>query len=508
MLYPLSYGGRIWAEEDCTRFDGRCRNLFAPVAPGGDLAQWAGVTHIHVAGEIHVDPAARAPHWLSVPDDVNALLPKLWSRNVDKSADGVLEVAGLDVDRIAAAVGTPAYVVDAADLKARAREFAEAFAGWQVYYAGKSFLCTAVARWVVAEGLGVDVCSGGELAVALRAGVDSALIGLHGNNKSEEELRTGLAAGVGRIIVDSFDEIGRLQRLARYLEVRPRVMVRVTTGVEAHTHEFIATAHEDQKFGFSIAGGQAAEALRACHESDVLDLIGIHSHIGSQIFDTEGFEVAARRTLRLAADFSARCGVALPELDLGGGFGIAYTSSDTPATPAALAGAMRAIVDGECAALGIAVPHLSIEPGRAISGPSTFALYRVGTVKKVLLDGGSSRLYVAVDGGMSDNIRTALYGAEYSATLASRRSDAPPVLSRVVGKHCEGGDILVRDEFLPADIAPGDLLAVPAAGAYSHSMASNYNHVPRPPVVGVEDAEITTLVRRETIDDLLALDVG
>ena len=383
------------------------------------------MTHIHVAGEIHVDPAARAPHWLAVPDDVNSLLPELWSANTSKSDDGVLQVAGLDVDRIASEVGTPAYVLDAADLKARARAFREAFAGWRVYYAGKSFLCTAVARWVAAEGLGVDVCTGGELAVALRAGVDPALIGLHGNNKSEEELRTGLEAGVGRIIVDSFDEIARLERLARYLEVRPRVMVRVTTGVEAHTHEFIATAHEDQKFGFSIAGGQAAQALRACHDSRVLEPIGIHSHIGSQIFDTEGFEVAARRTLRLAADVAAQTGVALPELDLGGGFGIAYTSADTPSSPALLARAMRSIVEGECGALGIDVPQLSIEPGRAISGPSTLALYRVGTVKEVLLDGGSTRLYVAVDGGMSDNIRTALYGAEYSATLASRRSSAP-----------------------------------------------------------------------------------
>ncbi|HET9646823.1 MAG TPA: diaminopimelate decarboxylase [Microlunatus sp.] len=466
------------------------------------------MTHIHVAGEIHVDPAARAPHWLSLPDDVNALLPKLWSAGVTKSVDGVLSVAGTDVDRIAAEVGTPAYVLDSADLKARARAFAEAFAGWRVYYAGKSFLCTAVARWVAAEGLGVDVCSGGELAVALRAGIDPALIGLHGNNKSEEELRTALAAGVGRIIVDSFDEIARLDRLATYLEVRPRVMVRVTTGVEAHTHEFIATAHEDQKFGFSIAAGQAADALRACHASPALELIGIHSHIGSQIFDSEGFEVAARRTLRLQAEFAAETGVQLAELDLGGGFGIAYTSADTPSSPEVLAAAMRSIVTSECAVLGIDVPQLSIEPGRAISGPSTFALYRVGTVKRVELDGGASRLYVAVDGGMSDNIRTALYGAEYSATLASRRSDAPPTLARVVGKHCEGGDILVRDEFLPADIAPGDLLAVPGAGAYSRSMASNYNHVPRPPVVAVENGTLTTLVRRETIDDLLALDVG
>ena len=267
------------------------------------------------------------------------------------------------------------------------------------------------------------------------------------------------------------------------------MLVRATTGVEAHTHEYIATAHEDQKFGFSIAGGTAAEALLACHAHPWLELAGIHSHIGSQIFDAEAFEVAARRTLRLHAEFAAQTGVVPDELDLGGGFGIAYTSADSPATPAELARALREIIDHECAALDLAVPQLSIEPGRAISGPSALALYRVGTVKRVQLDGGASRLYVAVDGGMSDNIRTALYAAEYSATLASRRSSAPPALARVVGKHCEGGDILVRDEFLPADIEPGDLIAVPASGAYSRSMASNYNHVPRPPVVSVRDGQ-------------------
>ncbi len=466
------------------------------------------MTHSHVAGSIHADVASRAPGWLRVPDDVNALLRPLWSAGVDKDARGVLSVAGASVLDLAERVGTPVYVVDEADLRARARAFADAFTGWEVYYAGKSFLCTAVARWVSEEGLGIDVCTGGELAVVQRAGVDAARVGLHGNNKSVEELRQGLEAGVGRIVVDSFDEIARLSALAAERDLRPRVMVRVTTGVEAHTHEYIATAHEDQKFGFSIAGGAAAEALQAIHADPHLDLIGVHSHIGSQIFDAEGFQVAARRTLRLLADFRTVCGTALPELDLGGGFGIAYTSADSPSTPAELAAALREIVDHECSALGLAVPHLSIEPGRAISGPSAFALYRVGTVKRVQLDGGASRLYVAVDGGMSDNIRTALYAAEYSATLASRRSSAPPTLARVVGKHCEGGDILVRDEFLPADITPGDLLAVPASGAYSRSMASNYNHVPRPPVVAVRDGEISTLIRRETIADLLALDVG
>ena len=466
------------------------------------------MTHSHVAGSIHADVASRAPGWLTVPGDVNALLPRLWSQGVVKDGSGVLSVAGVSVDQLAAEVGTPAYVVDEDDLRARARDFADAFQGWDVYYAGKSFLCTAVARWVAEEGLGVDVCTGGELAVALRGGVDPHRIGLHGNNKSLDELRLALTAGVGRIIVDSFDEIERLGHLSTETGHRPRVMVRVTTGVEAHTHEYIATAHEDQKFGFSIAGGAAIAALQACQDHPGLELIGIHSHIGSQIFDAEGFEVAARRTLRLHADFAAATGVELGELDLGGGFGIAYTSADTPSSPHELAGALRSIIVAECTALDIAVPHLSIEPGRAISGPSAFALYRVGTVKPVSLDGGATRLYVSVDGGMSDNIRTALYAAEYSATLASRRSDAPPALSRVVGKHCEGGDILVRDEFLPADIADGDLIAVPASGAYSRSMASNYNHVPRPPVVAVKDGEIRTLIRRETIEDLLALDVG
>ncbi len=466
------------------------------------------MTMSHVAGSIHADAGTPQPRWLDVPQDVNALLPELWSRQVAKDADGVLTIAGLPVTEIAEQVGTPAYLLDEDDLRDRARAFRTAFDGWAVYYAGKSFLCTAVARWVSEEGLGVDVCTGGELAVALRAGVDPAIIGLHGNNKSVAELRAAIEAGVGRIIVDSFDEIGRLGDLAAELDRKPRVMVRVTTGVEAHTHEYIATAHEDQKFGFSIAGGAALRALQTCHDHPRLELIGIHSHIGSQIFDAEGFEVAARRTLRLRAELTKITGYEVPELDLGGGFGIAYTTADSPASPKQLADAMTEIIRSECDALDASVPHLSIEPGRAISGPSTFALYRVGTVKPVELDGGHTRLYVSVDGGMSDNIRTALYGADYSATLASRRSAAGPVLSRVVGVHCEGGDIVVRDEFLPADIAPGDLLAVPATGAYCRSMASNYNHVPRPPVVAARDGRLTTLVRRETIDDLLQLDVG
>jgi diaminopimelate decarboxylase len=350
------------------------------------------MTSSHVAGSLHADAGTPQPRWLDVPQDVNALLPELWSRQVAKDADGVLTIAGLSVTEIADQVGTPAYLLDEDDLRDRARAFRTAFDGWAVFYAGKSFLCTAVARWVSEEGLGVDVCTGGELAVALRAGVDPAIIGLHGNNKSVAELRSAIEAGVGRIIVDSFDEIGRLGDLAEELDRKPRVMVRVTTGVEAHTHEYIATAHEDQKFGFSIAGGAALRALQVCHDHPRLDLIGIHSHIGSQIFDAEGFEVAARRTLRLRAELTKITGYEVPELDLGGGFGIAYTTADSPASPKQLADAMTEIIRSECEALDATVPHLSIEPGRAISGPSTFALYRVGTVKPVELDGGHTRL--------------------------------------------------------------------------------------------------------------------
>ena len=366
----------------------------------------------------------------------------------------------------------------------------------------------ATARWIAEEGLSLDVCTGGELAVALRAEFPPARIGLHGNNKSADELRRALEAGVGRIIVDSTEEIDRLAHFTAELGVEAPVMVRVTAGVEAHTHEYISTSHEDQKFGFSITGGDALAAVRRVLAEPGLRLLGLHSHIGSQIFVTDGFEVAARRVLRLHADIATTLGVELPELDLGGGFGIAYTTQDDPSTPDDLARGLRKIVDDECAAMGIAVPRLSVEPGRAIAGPSTFTLYEVGTTKDVELDGGASRRYVSVDGGMSDNIRPALYGADYSCTLASRSSDAPAVLSRVVGKHCESGDIVVKDEYLPGDVRAGDLLAVPGTGAYCRSLASNYNHVPRAAVVAVRDGEARLLLRRETEEDLLALDQG
>jgi diaminopimelate decarboxylase len=282
----------------------------------------------------------------------------------------------------------------------------------------------------------------------------------------------------------------------------------VTVGVEAHTHAFIATAHEDQKFGFSLATGQAEAAVARVLGCPQLRLVGLHSHIGSQIFDTGGFEVAAHRVVGLLARIRDEHGIELPEIDLGGGQGIAYVDGDDPQPAADVAVRLREIVQRECGLAGLAVPRLSVEPGRAIIGPSMLTLYEVGTVKPIELDGGLMRNYVSVDGGMSDNIRTALYDADYTCVLANRDSSTPAVVSRVVGKHCESGDIVVRDTWLPGDVRPGDLVAVAATGAYCRSMASNYNHVPRLPVVAVRDGAARILVRRETEEDLLRLDMG
>ncbi|TCN38360.1 diaminopimelate decarboxylase [Kribbella orskensis] len=448
------------------------------------------------------------PSWLRPPEDVNDLVPQLWSSTATKNTDGALQVGGVDVRELVAEHGTPAYLLDEADFRARARAFREGFKDFAVYYGGKAFLCTTVVRWVMEEGLNLDICSGGELAVALRAGADPKRLGFHGNNKSEAELARALDAGIGRIIVDSFHEIERLTRLAAERGVVAPVMVRVTAGIEAHTHAYIATAHQDQKFGFSITTGDAFDAVARINETAELELLGLHSHIGSQIFDSSGFEMAARRLIALHARVSDELGVDMPELDLGGGFGIAYTTQDDPSDPAQLATELGKIVEHECKALDLAVPKLSIEPGRAIVGPAVCTVYTVGTTKEVALDFGESRTYVSVDGGMSDNIRTALYDADYSCTLANRYSDEGPRLSRVVGKHCESGDVVVKDEFLPADVAPGDLVAVPGTGAYCRSMASNYNHVPRPPVIAVKDGRTRVVVRRETEDDMLSLDMG
>jgi diaminopimelate decarboxylase len=462
----------------------------------------------HEAGALHADINTRGPSWLSAPHDANDLVDLLWSTTARKNAAGALEIGGVDVRDVATEHGTPAYLLDEADFRSRARAFRGAFEDYDVFYAGKAFLCTTVARWVAEEDLSLDVCSAGELTVALRAGFDPARIGFHGNNKTVAELRAAVTARVGRIVLDSFHEVDRLVDLTEELGLPAQVMVRVTAGVEAHTHEYIATAHEDQKFGFSISSGDAFEAVRRVLAAEHLELLGLHSHIGSQIFDTSGFEVATRRVLALHSRISSELGVELPELDLGGGFGIAYTTQDDPADPAQLATELTKIVEQECRAFEVPVPRLSIEPGRAIVGPAVCTVYEIGTVKQVELDAGAVRTYVSVDGGMSDNIRTALYDADYSCTLASRRSEAVPVLGRVVGKHCEAGDIIVKDEFVPGDLTPGDLLAVPGTGAYCRSMASNYNHALRPPVIAVSDGSATVLLRRETDEDLLRTDVG
>ncbi|MFB6652628.1 diaminopimelate decarboxylase [Streptomyces microflavus] len=458
----------------------------------------------HPAGPRHADVMTEG-HYSAPAADLNVLDEKVWARTVTRDADGALTVGGIAVARLAEEFGTPAYFLDESDFRARCRAWADAFGpDADVFYAGKAFLSRAVVRWLQEEGLNLDVCSGGELTTALDAGMPAERIAFHGNNKTVAEIERAVEAGVGRIVLDSFQEIVRVAHIARSHGVRQRVQIRVTVGVEAHTHEFIATAHEDQKFGIALADGQAAEAVRRTLALDSLELIGIHSHIGSQIFDMAGFEVSARRVVQLLAEVRDEHGVELPEIDLGGGLGIAYTSEDDPREPHDIAKALSDIVTRECESAKLRTPRISVEPGRAIVGPTAFTLYEVGTIKP--LEG--LRTYVSVDGGMSDNIRTALYDAEYSVALVSRSSEAEPMLVRVVGKHCESGDIVVKDAFLPADLAPGDLIAVPATGAYCRSMASNYNHALRPPVVAVRDGEARVIVRRETEEDLLRLDVG
>jgi diaminopimelate decarboxylase len=461
----------------------------------------------HPAGPQHGD-VLPADHPPAPPADLNALQPGIWPRGARRSG-GALTIGGADVRDLAARFGTPLYVCDERDVRSRCRDYLEAFGPEaRVFYAAKAFCSRAVLRWVSSEGLGVDVCTGGELEIALSAGVPPEQIALHGSNKTLDELARAVSAGVGHIVADSFEEIARLSYLTdapAEPASRPKILIRVTTGVEAHTHEFMATAHDDQKFGFSLASGAADEAVRRVLVSPGLDFAGLHSHIGSQIFDTAGFEVAAHRVVELAVRIRDEHGIEIAELDLGGGFGIAYTTDDDPPEIKDIAQSLRQIVDWQCRAAGLRQPRLTVEPGRGIVGPSMVTLYQVGTIKDV--DG--LRTYVSVDGGMSDNIRTALYDASYTCALASRDSAAPPMLSRVVGKHCESGDIVVRHAYLPSDLATGDLLAVAATGAYCRSLASNYNHVPRPAVVAVGDgADPAVIVRRESLDDLLSLDVG
>jgi diaminopimelate decarboxylase len=431
------------------------------------------------------------------------LEPVVWPRTAERGPDGALRLGGVDVRDLAAEFGTPAYVLDERDFRERCREWADAFGGAEVYYAAKAFLCTAVARWVAEAGLSMDVCTGGELAVALRAGFPPERLLFHGNNKSVDEIERAVGAGVGRFVVDSFDDLVRVAAVAERLGTRQKCYVRVTPGVEAHTHEYVQTGQEDQKFGFSLASGAAAEAVRRVLALPQLELVGLHCHIGSHIFDVHGFKLAAHRMIGLLAAVRDEHGLVLAELDLGGGQGIAYTDADDPMEVGEYADGLRRIVARECEAVGLPLPRLVVEPGRAVSGPTTVTLYEVGTVKEL----PGLRTYVSIDGGMSDNIRTALYDARYTAALASRSSVAAPANVTVCGKHCESGDIVAHDVPLPSDLSPGDLVAIPASGAYHRSMASNYNHVPRPPVVAVLDGRARVVVRRETEDDLLALDV-
>lgn len=435
----------------------------------------------------------------------------MWSSSV--KTDSELSIAGITAKQLAKDFGTPTFFIDEADFRARALAWNEALkeafgdkAG-TVYYASKAFSCTEVARWIKDLGIGIDVSTGGEMAVALAGGIDPKKIEVHGNNKSISEIEKAISVGVETIVIDSMYEIDRVASAAAKAGKVQRVLLRLTPGIEAHTHESIATAHEDVKFGFSIASGAAWSAITAVHMQPSLELRGFHAHIGSQIFGFESFEILAERFVTFLAKYRDEFKKELPELDLGGGYGIAYLEGDLTVDPRDAMQALANAVKKHCAAFKLEIPTVSIEPGRAIVGPTMFTLYEVGTVKDVTLENGTHRRYISVDGGMSDNIRPSLYGAEYTTILANRTSTAANTSSRLVGKHCETGDIIIREIDLPEDIVPGDLLAVPATGAYGRSMASNYNHVPRPSVVAVKDGKARVIVRRESIEDLLALDI-
>ena len=435
----------------------------------------------------------------------------MWSSNV--AIQGELSIAGITASDLAQEFVTPAFIMDEVDFRARAtawdRALQSAFGqnAGTVYYAAKAFICTEVARWISDVGIGIDVCSGGELAVALAGGIDPGKIEFHGNNKSVDEIQRAVSIGVGTIVIDSLIEIERIGAAATKSGKVQRVLLRLTPGVQAHTHESIATAHEDVKFGFSIASGAAWKAIEEVRKHASIDLRGFHAHIGSQILDTDSFEISAERLIAFLAKYRDTFDSQLAELDLGGGYGIHYLPGDEELIPSVVMAALAITVSTNCARYNLEIPKISIEPGRAIVGPSMFTLYEVGTVKDVTLENGDNRRYISIDGGMSENIRPALYAAEYTAILANRTSIAPLLSSRLVGKHCETGDILIRDIALASDIAPGDLLATPATGAYGRSMASNYNHVPRPPVIAVNNGKARVIVRRESEADLLGLDI-
>lgn len=470
--------------------------------------------NVHPAGPRHAEETrhVESPLRPQSPEELLLLAPNVWPRNVARDEAGVASIAGVTVTDLAQEYGTPLFVIDEDDFRSRCREIASAFGGGEnVHYAAKAFLCSEIARWIDDEGLSLDVCTGGELAVALHANFPPERITFHGNNKSVAELTAAVKAGVGHVVLDSMVEIERLEAIAGEAGIVQDVFVRLTVGVEAHTHEFISTAHEDQKFGLSLASGAALDAVGKVFETRHLRLVGLHSHIGSQIFDVAGFEIAARRVIGLLHQAVEQFGVEktaqISTVDLGGGLGISYLAADDPPPMGELAAKLSEIVRNESAAFGLPTPRLVVEPGRAIAGPGTITLYEVGTVKDVDVSATAHRRYVSVDGGMSDNIRTALYDAQYDARLVSRLSDAPAELARVVGKHCESGDIVVRDTWVPGDLRPGDLIGVAATGAYCYSLSSRYNMICRPAVVAVRDGRARLVLRRETVDDLLSLEV-
>jgi diaminopimelate decarboxylase len=426
-----------------------------------------------------------------------------WPLTADRDADGALTIGGVSVIDLARDHRTPLWVVDEDDLRERCRRYVEGFPGVDVTYASKAWCTVGLLQLVDEEGLLLDVASGGEMHTALVAGVDPAKLIFHGNNKSAEELDRALEVGVGRIVCDSFDELDRLEALAAARDVVTKVWLRITPGIDAHTHDYVRTGHDDAKFGFTLSLGLADDALLHALKLDHLDVVGIHAHIGSQIFGTDPFIANAEVTLDLLARWRDEHDVTLTELNLGGGMGIRYTHEDHPVEVARYGKAVLETVTEKCEALDFPRPRLIVEPGRAIVGPSTITLYEVGTVKR--LPGLTT--WVSVDGGMSDNIRPALYDAEHEVTLANRHSDAEPRSVTVVGKHCESGDLVREHAPLPGDLAVGDLLAVAATGAYTASMASNYNRLARPAAVLVKDGSVRELVRRETLDDVLRLDV-
>ncbi|MFG2617210.1 diaminopimelate decarboxylase [Streptomyces sp. NPDC048507] len=426
----------------------------------------------------------------------------VWPSSARPAPGGDVTVAGVSLAEAADRFGTPLYVLDEGEVRDRCRAYRAAFPDADVVYAAKAFLCRAVSRWIEEEGLGLDVCSAGELGLATTAGFPAARIVLHGNAKSPDDLSTALRLGVGRIVLDSAPEIARLAGLVPDGDRQP-VMVRVVPGIAAGGHAKIRTGTEDQKFGLSVTDGSAQHAIARVLARPRLELVGLHCHIGSQITSVKPYVAAVRRMVGLMTQVRDHHGLELPQLNIGGGHGIAYRPGEPVLGPAVLAARVRAELEDGCAHARLPVPRLTVEPGRALVGPAGVAVYRVLTVKET-----AGRTFVAVDGGMSDNPRPALYGARYAPRLIGRGSTAAPAVVTVVGRHCEAGDVLAEDVALPGDVRPGDLLAVPAAGAYQLSMASGYNLVGRPPVVAVRDGVVRLLVRRESLADLSSRDIG